>query len=226
MKIFERELSARERSAGVATTSLPTPRPKTGRNTPATLVSGSPPVNCVYCNQPHFSDQCEKVKTPADRRQILRDTGRCFVCLRRRHVSRDCRSSIRCSRCNGRHHTSLCASTSPQQDQFNPQPCMLELVPRSCYRRPKWCHPTLTYSNEARAILDLGSKRSYITTNLREALGLKTLLSETIVIKTFGATQGISTTLSIHRYRELTIDRLQLLLKHRSEEGPSWGYCY
>ena len=102
MKLFETELSARERSAGVTATPSSTPRPKPGRHPPATattLVSGSPPVNCVYCSQSHFSESCDKVKTPADRRQILRDTGRCFVCLRRRHVSRECKLSTRCAKC-------------------------------------------------------------------------------------------------------------------------------
>ena len=30
------------------------------------------------------------------------------MCLKRYHLSRDCRSSIRCARCKGRHHTSIC----------------------------------------------------------------------------------------------------------------------
>ena len=30
------------------------------------------------------------------------------MCLKRHHLSRDCRSPARCSRCNGRHYTSIC----------------------------------------------------------------------------------------------------------------------
>ena len=35
-------------------------------------------------------------------------TGRCFVCLKRNHLSHDCRSLIKCVRCNGRNHASVC----------------------------------------------------------------------------------------------------------------------
>ena len=33
-------------------------------------------------------------------------------CLRREHLSRDCRSNNRCRICKGRHHTSICGSTA------------------------------------------------------------------------------------------------------------------
>ena len=45
---------------------------------------------------------------PAERKQSLRKAGRCFVCLRKHHTSRDCHSPSKCGNCGGRHHTSIC----------------------------------------------------------------------------------------------------------------------
>jgi len=42
------------------------------------------------------------------RKAILKRTGQCFVCLKRHHVSKDCRSSVRCAHFSGWHHTSIC----------------------------------------------------------------------------------------------------------------------
>lgn len=47
---------------------------------------------------------------PEGRKRIPRATGRCFVCLRQRHIIRNCRSSLRCAKCRGRHHDSICSS--------------------------------------------------------------------------------------------------------------------
>ena len=39
---------------------------------------------------------------------ILKKSGRCFICLKKFHVGRDCRSAGRCSNCHGRHNVSIC----------------------------------------------------------------------------------------------------------------------
>ena len=43
-----------------------------------------------------------------ERKQALREMGRCFVCIRQGHLGRNCKSSSRCKHCNGRHHSSIC----------------------------------------------------------------------------------------------------------------------
>ena len=42
-------------------------------------------------------------------KQILRRTGRCFVCLRKNHMSRERRSTMMCNKCNERHNVSICS---------------------------------------------------------------------------------------------------------------------
>ena len=100
MAIVEREISARERaflSSG-------------GPHAPTTaaLLSVDSQPKCCYCRQRHPSSKCTTVTDTSQRKLILKKTGRCFVCLKRHHLSKDCRSSARCAHCSGRHHTSIC----------------------------------------------------------------------------------------------------------------------
>jgi len=108
MKLIEREIDARER----ASTGNQTQR-KFHREPPtaaAMLSSGTMQPKCSYCRQNHPSACCKTVVDVAARKQILRKAGRCFNCLRRNHMSRECRASGRCSTCGGKHHVSICES--------------------------------------------------------------------------------------------------------------------
>ena len=75
--------------------------------------NGSP--SCVYCGQGHTSTSCATVTDVAARKDVLRKTGRCYVCLRKNHLSRDCRSSSTCRVCRRRHHVSICPRRNADQ---------------------------------------------------------------------------------------------------------------
>lgn len=114
MEVLQREIEARERSVGTTSSQG---RKFTLHKLPPTalsLTAGTTPVqpSCVYCGQAHISGTCQTVTDPEGRKQILRSSGRCFVCLRRNHLSRNCRSSGRCTKCRGRHHTSICQTSN------------------------------------------------------------------------------------------------------------------
>jgi len=48
------------------------------------------------------------------------DYGRCFICTRKCHISRDCRSKLTCNVYMGKHHVSICyQGNSTQGDQFS-----------------------------------------------------------------------------------------------------------
>ncbi len=54
---------------------------------------------------------------PQARKQVLQRSGRCFICLRRGHISRECNSRKKFSKCSGRHHISICTkgnNSAPQ----------------------------------------------------------------------------------------------------------------
>ena len=59
---------------------------------------------------------------------------------------------------------------------------------------------------EVRAILDLGSQRSYVTAKVQEALNLKRVRSESMIIKTFGSDDGDQRACDIVELRILTKD--------------------
>ena len=63
---------------------------------------------CTYCKQPHSSNDCETVPIAQAQRDILKKTGRCYVCLRKDRLSRE--SNVNFFTCGGRHHVSICES--------------------------------------------------------------------------------------------------------------------
>ena len=113
MRLIDVEIKARECASNTSNASTDGNRllKAQGKSLPtntALYSSESPVPKCSYCRQQHSSISCRTVTDPNERKQILRKAGRCFVCLRRHHTSRDCRSTLRCTGCGGRHHTSIC----------------------------------------------------------------------------------------------------------------------
>lgn len=81
-------------------------------------------INCAYCNGLHYSASCEKVKDPETRRQILCQSGRCFICLRKGHQAKSCTSTKGCRHCQRKHHQSICPQPQrdPPQESHAPPP--------------------------------------------------------------------------------------------------------
>ena len=55
---------------------------------------------------------CTVVKSVKARRDLLRKAGRCYLCLQKQHMSRECRSTTSCGKCHGQHYVSLCPQNS------------------------------------------------------------------------------------------------------------------
>ena len=49
-------------------------------------------TTCTYCKQPHASNKCKTVTDVQKRKEMLRKEGRCYVCLKKHHLSCDCPS--------------------------------------------------------------------------------------------------------------------------------------
>jgi len=118
LQTFEEELVARERAFNPSH-SQPRRTQDRGRHTASALLSKiqepGTGVTCCYCQQPHMSTDCTSVTNLGTRKQILRTSGRCFNCLRKGHIGRSCRSSSKCQKCKGRHHTSICERQGTEQ---------------------------------------------------------------------------------------------------------------
>ena len=91
LKEVEQENDARERAQVTQpNTNQPTRKPCEQPHTAATLLSGNFLADCCYFQQQHAAEDCTTVKGIEDRKQILRKSGWCFVCLRTGHISRKC----------------------------------------------------------------------------------------------------------------------------------------
>ena len=65
-------------------------------------------VWCSFSNQNHQSSKCNVVTSAESSKQVLRKKGRCYVCLRSGHLSRNCKSPVKCFKCQGAHHVATC----------------------------------------------------------------------------------------------------------------------
>ena len=111
LSVIEREVEARERAVDSSVGKKPSRELPTTASLLANGVSGN--GSCCYCPDPNHSPlQCVKVTDVEARKSILMKTGRCFVCLKRNHKARECRSSMTCSNCRRRHHASICGASS------------------------------------------------------------------------------------------------------------------
>ena len=74
---------------------------------------------CIFCKKNHKSQNCRIVSDIRTRRNIARSNKLCFVCLKDKHIAKDCRSRIKYFKCDGRHHVALCEYDSNQKDSKN-----------------------------------------------------------------------------------------------------------
>ena len=84
MRIVEDEIEARERALGACTKFNKNPI----RPPPSTTAGGgSASVSCCFFRQPYTSASCSTVADVAERKLVLRRSGRYFVCLKKYHMS-------------------------------------------------------------------------------------------------------------------------------------------
>ena len=158
-------------------------------------------VRCAYCKELHYSASCTKVTDPEKRQDILRNTNRCFNCLRVGHRVFNCQSSKGCRHCKQKHHQSICNTLkSPTPDNKSDRNKTTEeskgTTTTSNVRSKgtvllQTARTTATNSNGSRSakvriLFDSGSQRSYISNSLKTRLNLKPVKNETLNLNTFG----------------------------------------
>ena len=78
------------------------------QSTTFALLNSGGKITCSFCKNSHQSARCHVVTDPKARRDLLRKYGKCFRCLKRGHLARECTSNIMCFNCKQKHHVSLC----------------------------------------------------------------------------------------------------------------------
>ena len=205
---FQQELEARKRITGTAT------------NTSFKEISWFSfctdhwfQSNLYLLQVSHPSRNCTTVKDPTARQDILRKTGRCFVCLRKDHISPNCKSTVRYYSCKGRHHVSICKGKKQPRDHSKVEakkpPAPNEDAGSRDQSDSTVCHTTMSncillqtaratiYNPDnpdgtkvkARLILDGGSQCSYVSSKLRETIGLEPKAQGLVTMKTFGSSE-------------------------------------
>ena len=165
-------------------------------------------ITCTYCRGSHPSAQCYVITDVQARRELLKSKGKCYNCLRAGHISYQCESTTKFYVCGYRHHISICPrrahpSNFPKKNNSSQSPPGLPDSPKS--------NPTATVFSDteegillqtatapvcnpkrpekivsARILFDSGSQKTYISKQLKDALGLSPLKSDRLIIKTFG----------------------------------------
>ena len=226
LEVLLEELEARERA------SLPKSRDnkqthsayRRGKDSPTTATfAGGSKSGCCFCQQEdHTPTQCTKVPGMDERKRLIREQGRCFICLRPGHISKHCRSSLKCTNCNGRHHASVCvrnskpklgqkphthSSSSPVQSELNTETPPFESSKTGATFYTSVGESTLLQvarvfvfnPNEPGnrlslfVLLDSGSQCSYVTNSVCHMLGLPSLGTKSVSIVTFGSKREFCT---------------------------------
>ena len=51
-------------------------------------------TKCAYCLGEHSHEDCKKITEVNERKQLIRKYGRCFICLEKGHISKNCSSKM------------------------------------------------------------------------------------------------------------------------------------
>ena len=106
------EITARERCTTPVNSAIAFGPKKTARLTTSTFLApngGGSESRCAFCMGLHKHVDCRKIVRVAERKQIAKRFGCCFVCLGQGHKAVCCDSRKKCH-CGGRHRPALCES--------------------------------------------------------------------------------------------------------------------
>ena len=151
--------------------------------TVSTSDSSKSTPGCVLCKGQHSLNSCEQFKlmTTPQRLDFCKQSKLCLNCLAKSHFSHVCPSKYRCFQCKGKHHTKLHEDRKPpitHPPQESPPPngdhCAANFV--STKRSTLLATARILIidvansSIPARALIDPGAERSFITTRLASIL--------------------------------------------------------
>ena len=139
---------------------------------------------CVYCDcVTHRSWECDKITSPAERRQILQNKRLCFNCTGPKHSANNCSSRASCVHCKQKHHSSICDRQVRASQPKNNAGVALTATQDG----EKVCHPLVLVKVNGvtcRALLDTGATVSYASGYLLNRLKLRPTRTHTRRIQT------------------------------------------
>ncbi|XP_045541516.1 uncharacterized protein LOC123723018 [Papilio machaon] len=163
-------------------------------------------ISCPLCSEEHLLCRCKRfIQESVDqRRQIAKNHGLCFNCLRSSHLNINCRMNIKCKTCNRKHHTLLhkkldpnteadssapltSANKEPPQNESKAEPHISTHFAKNVHSQVLLATAVVKarsrngYSQVLRALLDQGSQASFITESAVQLLKLKKIAVKTTI---------------------------------------------
>lgn len=138
------------------------------------LMNKESQANCLFCSENHPTQSCPNAKnlTLKERFAKIRDSSKCFKCLKGNHLARECKASINCHTCGGKHYKVLCKDYKPLREinVFSKYFGVEEIIYQTLIVRPNSHN-----AQSVRALIDSGSGRSYITVQAAERFGFNAM---------------------------------------------------
>lgn len=139
-------------------------------------------VRCILCSQEHVLQCCKDFLSMSvvERSNLVKRERLCFNCFRSNHAYFSCRDRNRCSRCQMRHSELICDEMKPKSGtegdpKFKQSPtvssCIAAVVSRKEVNLRTVCGFVCLgkIKKLVRILLDPGSQRSYIKSDLIES---------------------------------------------------------
>ncbi|XP_049873589.1 uncharacterized protein LOC126373008 isoform X2 [Pectinophora gossypiella] len=138
---------------------------------------------CPFCKENHRIVECDKFKkiSPEDRSGEALKLNLCLNCLRRGHSVKDCRLDGRCRECRQQHNTLLHVDQNVNKDNnqvYQSTSIPISLAAQSASQvllgtaMVQVVNTKTKNTYLARALLDAGSQSSFITSNLKNKMGI------------------------------------------------------
>lgn len=163
---------------------------------------------CIYCNNnDHVTDKCN-IFSNAQKREKLKNLGRCFLCYKKFHISSKCNSNVQCKICRSKfHNTSLCHKNNEQNREtpFENAQTESETIVSAISQLQKTspsnskqvllqtcCVKVESGKNSAFSVclLDSGSQKTFITEKLAFRLKTPILRKEKLLVYAFGSREA------------------------------------
>uniref|UniRef100_A0A914PK88 Uncharacterized protein n=1 Tax=Panagrolaimus davidi TaxID=227884 RepID=A0A914PK88_9BILA len=132
---------------------------------------------CSLCDENHYSSNCPKFITTAEKFNQLKLKNRCTKCAGHNHLAQNCNTPVKCTICNGHHYAFLCKSKDNGNFQkANDSKAFISVGAKHGFlltKKVTVMHPETQKAYEAIIFFDCGSQRSYVSNKLISQLKLR-----------------------------------------------------
>lgn len=152
------------------------------------LFNKSSTSKCIFCEKNHESQLCNGAAklTLTQRYSKIRAAAKCFKCLVGSHLARNCKATIKCMVCNGKHYKILCNNNDKRPlNEINV--CSAYTDFDNVILQTLFVNITGPSKKQAvRTLIDSGSGRSYITGAAVKNFGLTSVGTVQLAHSLFG----------------------------------------